>query len=145
VRRYLKIALPYVGAVLGAIAIFAAGAYSGAWFTGRVLTAPLGQRDLAQLADRHALLHSLDAGHVEDARTLLILEEDGDLMSLDMLSPYLSDDLAKSTCRIMQVVAKRRADNAAMYAKTEASSDPEVRNFVAAALQHPAACGRASR
>ena len=30
--RYLKIILFYVGAIFGAVAIFAAGAYFGAWF-----------------------------------------------------------------------------------------------------------------
>jgi hypothetical protein len=73
---------------------------------------------------------------VDEARTLLIMREDGNLISLDMLAPYLPDDLAKSTCRIMQKVAK--TDNAAKYSATESATDPEVRQMVAASLQNPA-------
>jgi hypothetical protein len=141
--RLLKIMIPYVCTVAGAVAVFTAGAYAAAWFTGRVLTPQFGMHELAELAEDHALLRSLDAGNVDEARTLLIMHEDGNLMSLDMLAPYLPDDMAKSTCRIMQKVAKQRADNAAKYSPTESSSDAEIRQTVAASLQNPAACGRA--
>ena len=142
-RQILKSALPFALAAIAAIAIFFAGAYSSAYFTGRVLPPRWGLQDVAELATYHALLHSLDAGNVEDARALLILQEDGHLMSVDMLVPYLPDDLAKSTCRIMQKVAQQRADNAGKYAATEATSDPEVRRIVAASLRNPTACRRA--
>jgi hypothetical protein len=138
--RLLKLILPYALAVLGAIAIFFAGAYSSAYFGERVLTPRMGLQDVAELATDHALLTSLDAGKVEDARALLILQEDGHLMSVDMLAAYYPDDLAKGACRIMQKVAKQRAENAAKYAATEATSDPEVSKIVAASLQNPAAC-----
>lgn len=139
----LRRALPFVLVVIAAIAIFFAGAYSSAYFTGRVLTPRLGLQDVAELATDSTLLRSLDAGSVEEARALLILREDSHLMTVDMLAPYLPDDLAKSTCRIMQKIAKQRADNAAKYAATEATSDPEVRKIVAGSLQNPSACDRA--
>ena len=137
----LKIMIPYVVAVLGAVVIFAAGAYAATWFTGRVLTPRFGLQEVAELAADHTLLHSLDAGKVDEARSLLIMQEDTHLMSLDMLAPYLPDELAKSTCRIMQKVAKHRADNAANYSAMESATDPEVRQIVAASLKNPAACG----
>jgi len=40
-RRYLKIVLSYVGAILGAVAIFAADAYFEAWFKVRLKFLPL--------------------------------------------------------------------------------------------------------
>jgi hypothetical protein len=43
----------------------------------------------------------------------------------------------------MRQVAKHRADNAAKYPATDASSNPVVRKMVAAALENPAACSRA--
>lgn len=141
--RLLKIMIPYAVAVLAAVAIFAAGAYTAVWFTGRVLTPQFGLKEVAELATNHALLHSLDAGNADEARSLLIMEEDGHLISLDMLAPYLPDDLTKSACRIMQKVAKQRADNAAKYSATESASDPGVRQMVAAALAKPAACEHA--
>ena len=141
--RLLKIMIPYVVAVLGAVGIFAAGAYAAIWYTGKVLTPRWGAQELSEFITEHSLLRSLDAGNVDEARNLLILEENGHLISLDMLSPYLADDLAKTTCRVMQKVAKQRADNAAKYSTTEPATDPEVRQTVAAALQNPAACSRA--
>lgn len=141
--RLLKIMIPYALAVLAAVAIFAAGAYAALWFTGRVLTPRFGLQEVAELATNHTLLHSLDAGNVDEARSLLIMQEDTHLMSLDMLAPYLPDDLAKSTCQIMQKVAKQRADNAAKYSATESASDPGVRQMVTASLEKPAACKRA--
>jgi len=141
--RMLKMMIPYVVAVLGAVAIFAAGAYAATWFTGRVLTPSFGLKEVAELATDHTLLHSLDAGKVDEARSLLIMQEDTHLISLDMLAPYLPDELAKSTCRIMQKVAKHRADNAANYSATESATDPEIRQLVAASLNNPAACARA--
>jgi hypothetical protein len=142
--RLLKIMIPYVVAVLGGVAIFAAGAYAAMWYTGRVLGPRFGAQEASELATVHILLRSLDAGNVDEARSLLISQEDLHLMSLDMLAPYLPDDLAKSTCRIMQKVAKQRADNAAKYSATESATDPEVRQTVAASLQNPAACARAN-
>jgi hypothetical protein len=139
----LKSALPYATAVIAAIAIFFAGAYSSSYFTSRVLTPRLGLQDVSELAMDSTLLHELDSGNVEDARSLLIMQEDTHLMTVDMLAPYFPDDLAKSTCHIMQKIAKQRADNAAKYAATEATSTPELRNFVAASLQNPTACSRA--
>jgi hypothetical protein len=139
----LKSALPYALAVIAAIPVFFAGAYSADYFTGKVLAPRFGSQNVAELATTYALLHSLDAGNVEEARSLLILQEDGNLMSIDMLAPYFPDDLAKSACRIMQKVAKQRTENAAKYAATEATSDPEVHKIVAASLQNPAACSRA--
>ena len=139
----LKRALPYALAVIAALAIFFAGAYSSAYFTDRVLTPRFGLQDVAELATDSTLLNALDSGKVEDARALLIMQEDGHLMSVDMLASYLPDDLAKSACRIMQKVAKRRADNAAKYTGTEFADSPEVRNVVAASLQNPTACARA--
>jgi hypothetical protein len=141
--RLLKIMIPYVVAALTAVAIFAAGAYAAVWFTGAVLTPQFGLQEVAELATTHTLLHSLDAGNVDEARSLLIMQEDGDLISLDMLAPSLPNDLAKSTCRIMQKVAKQRADNAAKYTATESSTDSGVRHMVTASLEKPAACERA--
>lgn len=141
--RLLKIMIPYVVAVLGAVAIFVAGAYAAIWFTGRALSPRLGVQEASELSTDYTLLHSLDAGNVDEARSLLIMQEDMHLMSLDMLAPYLSDDLARSTCRIMQKVATQRTDNAAKYSATESATDPAVRQTVAASLQNPAACGRA--
>jgi hypothetical protein len=137
--RLLKLILPYAIGVLGTIAIFVAGAYSSAWFAGKVLAPRLGLEDVSQLSVDHVLLTSLDAGRVDEARSLLILEEDGKVMSLDMLAPYLPDDLAKSTCRIMQKIAQQRAGNAAKYSGT-GHPDPEIRQSVATSLQNPAAC-----
>jgi len=94
--RLLKIMIPYVVAVLAAVAIFAAGAYAAVWFTGAVLTPRFGLQEVAELATNHTLLHSLDAGNVDEARSLLIMQEDAHLISLDMLAPSLPDDLAKS-------------------------------------------------
>ncbi len=95
------------------------------------------------MATNHTLLRALDAGNVDEARSLLIMQEDTNLLSLDMLAPYFPDDLAKSTCRIMQKVAKQRADNAAKYSATESASDPGVRQMVTASLKKPAACEHA--
>lgn len=141
--RLLKIMLPYAVAVLAAVAIFAAGAYAAGWFTERLLTPRFGSQEVAELATNHTLLHSLDAGNVDEARSLLITQEDANLIFLDSLAPYLPDDLAKSTCRIMQKVAKQRVDNAAKYSATESSSSPDVRQMVTASLEKPAACERA--
>ncbi|MBS0577786.1 MAG: hypothetical protein JSR36_00835 [Proteobacteria bacterium] len=138
----LKKLLPVALAVIAAIAIFFAGAYSSARSTGKILTSQLGLRDLNDLTTTHTVLRELDAGRAESARGLLILQEDGHLMSLEMLAPYLSDDMARSACKIMRDVAKRRADNAAGYAPSESTSDPEVRRIVAATLENPAACTR---
>jgi len=139
----VKRALTFVLAVIGAIAIFFAGAYSSVYFTNRVLTPRLGLQNLAELVTDSALLSALDAGNVETARALLIMDEDGHLIGLDGLAPNLDDDLAKSTCKIMRGVAKRRTDNAAKYAATEPASDPDVRKLVTASLQNPVACARA--
>jgi hypothetical protein len=141
--RLLKIMIPYVVAALGAVAIFVSGAYAGMWFMGRGIAPRFGMQELSGLATDYALLQSLDAGNVDQARAVLMSQEDLRLMTLDMLAPALSDDLAKSTCQIMQKVAKQRADNAAKYSGTESATDPEVRQMVAASLQNPAACGRA--
>ena len=140
--RLLNVILPYAFAIVGAIAIFFAGSYSSSYFMGRILMPRLGLQDVAELATDHALLTSLDAGKVESARALLIMQEDARLMTVDMMASYYPDDLAKSACRIMQKVAKQRTDNEAKYAATETTSDPEVRNIIAAALQNPSACGR---
>ena len=112
---------------------------------GRALAPELGLRDVSDLVTDYALLYSLDADKVDQARALLVVREDFQLMSLDMDAPYFSDDLAKSACRIMQKVAKQRADNAAKYSPSESTSDPDVRRTVAAALQNPAACTRAKQ
>jgi hypothetical protein len=143
VLSILKRVIPYAIAVIAAIAIFFAGAYSSSYFTNRVLTPRLGLQDVAELATDSTLLRELDSGNVENARALLVLQEDTHLMSVNMLAPYFPDDLAKSACHIMQKVAKHRADNAGKYAATEATSSLEVRDYVAASLQNPAACGLA--
>ena len=98
--RLLKLILPYAFAVVGAIAIFFAGAYSSSYFTGRILTPRLGLQDVAELATDQALLTSLDANKVESARALLIMQEDGHLVTVDMMASYYPDDLAKSACRM---------------------------------------------
>jgi hypothetical protein len=139
--RLLKLALPYALAVVGAIAVFLAGAYSSAYLTGRVLTPRLGLQQLSELSVDHALLTALDAGRVDEARLLLILEKDGTVMSLDMLAPYLPRDLAESTCRILQKIAQQRAGSATKYSGA-GNSDAEVQRIVAGALQKPAACAR---
>ena len=102
--------------------------------------------------DDHILLVSLDAGNAEQARSLLILREDGHLLAVDSVSPYMSDELAKSTCRIMRKVARQRADNAGKYAEAAFFDSPETgkmvtesSKMVSAALQGPAACLRAGR
>jgi len=138
----LKLMIPYVVAVLAAIAIFVAGAWAASWFMGRALAPELGLRNVSDLVTDYALLYSLDADKVDKARALLVVQEDMHVMSIDMDAPYFSDDLAKSACRIMQKVAKQRADNAAKYSPTESTSDPDVRRIVAAALRNPAACTR---
>jgi len=138
--RLLKVMIPYAVAVLAALAIFVAGAFLTGWFTGRVLNPRFALQDTAKLAVDRALLQSLDAGKVDEARSLLILQEDGHIMFLDMMAPYLPEDQAKSICRIMQKIAKHRSENTAKYSATEASSSPEVSRSVAASLQNPAAC-----
>ena len=92
--RLLKIIIPYIVIVVGAVVIFVAGAFAAFWFTGRVITPRFGMQQAAELAQDHALLDSLDAGNVDQARSLLIMREDFNLMSLDMLAPYMSDDLS---------------------------------------------------
>jgi hypothetical protein len=140
--RMLQVMIPYLVAVFGAVAIFVGGAYAAIWLMGHETTPRFGVQQVAELVTNHFLLSSLDAGNVDAARSLLISQEDVNLMALDMLAPYLAPDLAKTTCRIMQKVAKQRADNVAKYSAKEASSDPGVRQMVAASLQNPAACGR---
>jgi hypothetical protein len=139
--RLLKVLLPYVAGAVGALVIFAAGVYSSFYLTGMLVSPRFGVQQVAEMAQDHNLLQSLDAGRVDEARSLLITNEDIQIMSLDMLAPYLPDDLAKTTCRIMQKVAQERANNAAKYAAAE-TSDPAVRKIVAASLQNPAACAR---
>lgn len=138
----LKRMVPYAIAVLTALAIFVAGAYLAAWFTGRLLTPQFGLQDTSDLATESVLLETLDAGKVDEARSLLILQEDGHIMSLDMIAPYLPDDRTKAVCRIMQKIAKHRAENATKYSAAETPAGPEVSKSVAASLQHPAACLR---
>ena len=145
-RRFLKLIGPYILAIVCAVGIFAVGAYSALVFAERLFIMPrFGQEELSRLVDDHILLLSLDAGQVDQARSLLILREDVHLMALDGVSPYLSDELANSTCRIMRRIAKRRADNAGKYTETAVSESPEVRKMVSESLQSPAGCLRTRR
>jgi hypothetical protein len=144
-RRFLKLIGPYILAIVCAVGIFAAGAYLGFYFMGSVFTPRFGQDELSRLVNDHSLLLSLDAGQVDQARSLLILREDAHLMALDGVSPYLSDELANSTCRIMRRIAKQRADNAGKYTETALAESPEVRKMVSESLQSPAGCLRTGR
>jgi hypothetical protein len=51
----------------------------------------LGEQDLAKLAADHLVLQLLDSGTVNQARALLILREDGQILGLNAVSPYLPD------------------------------------------------------
>ena len=139
--RLLKIMIPYVVAVFGAVLVFGAGAWAAMWFFARVTSPSYGTQQVSDLVIDHTLLHSLDAGNVDEARSLLISLENNHVMALDMTAPYLPDALTKPACRIMQKVAKQRTDNAAKYSAM--TSNPEVRQTVDTMLQNPAACARA--
>lgn len=140
--RLFKILLPYALVAMGAIAAFAAGAYSSAYFAGMIFNHRLGEQELAQLASDHIVLQLLDSGNANQARALLVLREDGQILGLHALAPYLPDPSALSACRLLRAVATHRIAHPVNANQTGAQESADVRNMVAAVLRNPVACRR---
>jgi hypothetical protein len=145
--RLLRIIAPYLFVAIAAIAVFVAGAYSGFRFASDVIYAPeLGQDVVASLADRTRALSLLDSNDPEGAHASLVLAQDGDLLLLDGLSPYLRKETAVATCNLFRRIAKLRADNPARYPKLAKGfpPDPTIAESINRALNSPQACARSA-
>jgi hypothetical protein len=139
--RFLKTVLPYTLVAVGLVVGFAAGQYSSSYFAGLMFNPRLGQQEVTRLAADHAVLQLLDEGNVNQARSLLVLREDGLILGLSSLSTYLPGESAQSACRLLQAVASHRIESAT-ETQAEIQESADVRNLVSASLRSPVACKR---
>lgn len=140
--RYLKLIAPYFIAAICAVGLFAVGAYCGVRFTSAMFAPKFAQDTLIRTIEDQSLLAQLDANKTEKARSLLILRETGNILSLNLLSAEVSDETANSACHLMRAIAKRRATYPENYLNSTAAVDPEVAQAVSEALKNPVACTR---
>lgn len=111
-----KIALTF-GAILLAIVAFSAGCYIG--FERRMLTeayaVPTVDKHLMDASVNAMLLHQIDSGRLDDARHLLHLQLEGDIVVIDSLldsSDVRSRELAQ---RVLTQIEEYRAKHPASY------------------------------
>ena len=142
-KRILRLAAPYVLVVICAVGLFAAGAYSSIHFVvSSIFNPKLGQDAIARLAEHASTLGPLDADDPAKAHAFMKMREDADLLWLDNLAPYLSDDEAKNACKLMRNIAERRSKNQSRYSRSITGDlvEPELALALNDALAHPKAC-----
>lgn len=139
--RFFKIVAPYALAVISAIGIFAAGAYTGMHFTTEYIFTPrLGQEQVARVLEDHTILHHLDKGELAEAHKLLDLREGGNVFTLNSLASYLPNETAITACKALAVVGKRRNEFSAKYPNNLSPEYPELYAKINDVLKKPEVC-----
>lgn len=138
--RFFKLVLPYVLVAVGAIAAFAAGAYACSYFAGMFFNPRVGERNVARLAEDHIILQFLDTGDVNQARAFLVSAENGRILAINSVAPYLSDQQALSACRLLRAVANFRIAHPTGGSQGEPQGSADIDNMVAEILRKPVAC-----
>jgi hypothetical protein len=138
--RFVKLVLPYVLGAVGAVVAFGAGAYTSFHFAGMFLNPQLGRRDIARLAEDHIILQYLDSGSVDQARAFLVSMENGRVLAINAVSPYLSDQEALSACRLLRAVGNFRIAHPTGAGSGASPGSANVDNMVSETLRNPVAC-----
>lgn len=138
--RFFKFVLPYLLVAVGAIVIFGAGVYASSRFVGMMFNPRLGERDVARLAEDHVILQFLDTGSVDQARALVVSTENGRILAINSVSPYLSDPQALSACRLLRAVATFRTAHPTGGGHEGSQGSAGVDNMVSEILRNPVAC-----
>ncbi len=111
----IKKSLPYLAAIILAIAIYVGGAYSGISYFGKIKSTTYLQDEFIKSAELTSLLVSLDKHDHEKARQYLLLQQDASILSINDLLEYSDDASYKTGCDILKRIAKHRKDHPELY------------------------------
>ena len=111
VRKYL----PYLAAIILAIAIYVGGAYTGISLFGKIKSTTYLQDEFIKSSELTSLLVSLDKHDTEQARQYLLLQQDASILTINDLLEYSDDASYKTGCNILKRIAKHRKDHPELY------------------------------
>jgi len=127
--------------VICGVGLFAGGAYFGVRFFSAIQEPKFAQDTLVHAIEDHALLTYLDDNKPEKAQAYLILREDGNVLSLNLLSSEMNSDMQIKTCQLLKAISKRRSK---YISRNFSDKDSDVARTVATILKNPSACSISS-
>jgi hypothetical protein len=146
IMQGLKNYLPYLYAIVIAIALFFGGIYLGVSTIGAIHSESLlGQsfpkNTIENVIETISTLTYLDENDIEKARDSLQLREDGNILSLENYSPYADKETLQTICKVLKSVAKRRSEHPQKYQNNNNTPDLiTINTEVSRILSNPKAC-----
>ncbi len=148
--QFLKRAAPYFLAAILSVGIFAAGLWTGIDLSAQIsanaaasVFAPKRSTELvSQLNDTQRVLSLMDAGNFSAAHAQLETDENLQLIELDRLAPLMDQHTAQVACRLIQSVAKHRAEHTGAYSRGQSDLARMSDDAVSDVLTHPDTCER---
>lgn len=112
----IKKILPYVLVPLAAIAIFVGGLWTGVMFFSQIKSTSLLQDYMLRSVDDTIFLNYLDEGKIEQARQMLLLEQDNAIITIHGLMGFANKQEYITGCNILKRIARYRKENPSLYA-----------------------------
>ena len=81
----------------------------------KTVDAPFIDRQIAEAAFLAAVMDYLDSNRIDDAKYLLILRQDGNLLAINESLPLADERSRKTAARLFAKIAKHRAGKAFSY------------------------------
>ena len=126
-----------LGLVLIAAALVAAGWWLG--FRERYLTEAYAittlDKQITDASIKAILLHQIDSGHPDEARKMLRLELDGDVLMIDSLMDYSDSRSRDLASKVFARIAAYRAEYPTNYTDTMPEVDAKIADILRRASQ----------
>ncbi len=126
-----------LGLVLVAAALVAAGWWLG--FRERYLTEAYAittlDKQITDASIKAVLLHQIDSGHPDEARKMLRLELDGDILMIDSLMDYSDARSRDLASKVFERIAAYRAEYPANYTNGMPEVDAKIAEILRRASQ----------
>src|SRR5262245_36677776 len=123
--------------IAAAAALIAVGWWCG--FQHRLLTeayaVPTVDRHITETTMTFSLLRQLDSGQIADAKHMLRLRLDGNILTVDGLMDYTDGRTRETARKIFETIAEYRAAHPYSYTGTLAQTDAAVDARIASILQ----------
>ncbi len=123
--------------IVAVAALVAVGWWFG--FQQRLLTeafaVPTVDKHITEATMTFSMLRQLDSGEIEDAKHMLRLRLDGDILTIDGLMDYTDARTRETARKVFARIAEYRAEHTNIYTGSLAQTDAEVDTKIASILR----------
>jgi hypothetical protein len=144
-RKHMK-KLAFVSGILLIGAILVAAGYwlgFGQRFATEMFSITALDNALTAASSRAMILHELDSGHVDDARSFLRTELDGDILTIWAMGDYSDSRNRKMATNLLNRIASYRAEYPSNYTNRNSGDEAQIDAKIASILEEAKKAGQA--